>query len=117
MFRSEHARRLGSLGHVNGDEIRKGQHVVDVFIHLDAERCSALLAAIRVVSDKVHAKCGRPLGNEPAHAAKAEYGKRLLVQLAALERARSPLPCMHRSVRLGNVPRTRKDERHSVLGS
>lgn len=58
----------------------------------------------------------RPLGHKAADAPQTEDGERLAEQLAAHEIGAPPLALVHGRTCLGNVARSGKQERHSMLG-
>ena len=73
--------------------------------------------AIRIVSDEVHAKCGRALCDELAHMAGSEDAEGLALQLGAYELGAIPLAVFHALVGAGRVARNSEHQRHRLLGS
>ena len=113
---TEHAYGLLRLGKVHRDEVCKRQNRLHVVVQRYAQLLRATRAAVRVVADKLHTERFGPLRHEPADAAQAENGERLLVQLGADEAVALPFALMHGSIRLRDVARAGQHKRHRMLG-
>ena len=107
---------LGGLGQVDGDEVGQGEDLLHRVEQLHTQRGGPLGAAVGVVPHETHAEAAGALGHEPADAAEAEDGERLLVELGAGEGGALPRARVHGRVGLGQAAGAGQEQRHGVLG-
>ena len=92
-------------GHVHGDEVRKGEDVIEVLHQLDLKGAGATLGEVGIVSEDAHAERHGAAGDLRADAAHAEDGEAFVVELGAFEAFAVPLAGPDRGMGLGDFSR------------
>ena len=95
---ADHAGGLRRLGHVDREEVRLGDELVERQ-ELHAELLGASRGDVGVVRDDAHVERGEARGDESADAAESDDADGLLEELGAGEGAALPLPGGERGVR------------------
>ena len=111
----EEAARLGRERQVQGQELRRREHLVRALDALDAELAEALLGDERVVGDDAHPEAERAPGDLLADAAEAEHAERLALELDPAPGRALPAALLQRRVRLRDVAGERDQQADGVL--
>ena len=115
LLRPDHGGGGGGEGHVEAEEVRPLDHVVEV-ARLRVQLLRAGCGQIGIVDQHPHAEDAGAARHLPTDPSRPDQPERLAVELHSGELGRPPSHRAHRAVRGDDLARERQDERKGELG-